>query len=166
MGDPMFVDPAKGDFRVKEGSLALKLGFKNFPMDQFGVQYPKLKALAKTPEIPIPGILSDVRTPQAIRDPAVVSWKGAKIKNIAGFEEVTRMGMNQEIGVRLFEVPAGSKASQVGLLKDDVILKRNGKEVKSVADLLKQEDRFKDAASLDIWRDHRSVSVSVKASSL
>jgi len=34
--DPMFIDPAKGDYRVKPESPALRLGFKNFPMDQFG----------------------------------------------------------------------------------------------------------------------------------
>jgi len=39
--DPMFVDPANGDYRVKPESPALKLGFKNFPMDQFGVQKPE-----------------------------------------------------------------------------------------------------------------------------
>ena len=52
VGDPLFVDPAKGDFRVKEGSPAEKVGFKNFPMDQFGVKKPSLKALARTPVIP------------------------------------------------------------------------------------------------------------------
>jgi hypothetical protein len=36
--DPIFVDPAKGDYRVKAGSPALKLGFRNFPMDKFGTQ--------------------------------------------------------------------------------------------------------------------------------
>ncbi len=36
--DPLFVDPADGDYRVSENSPALKLGFKNFPMDQFGHQ--------------------------------------------------------------------------------------------------------------------------------
>lgn len=34
--DPMFVDPANRNYQVKPGSPALKLGFKNFPMDQFG----------------------------------------------------------------------------------------------------------------------------------
>ena len=52
VADAMFVDPANGDFRVKEGSPALKLGFVNFPMDQFGVQKPELKAIARTPEMP------------------------------------------------------------------------------------------------------------------
>jgi hypothetical protein len=35
-GDPRFVDPAKGDYRVRPQSPAIKLGFNNFPMDQFG----------------------------------------------------------------------------------------------------------------------------------
>ena len=52
LAEPMYVDPQNGDFRVKEGSLALKLGFKDFPMDQFGVKKPSLRAIAKTPEIP------------------------------------------------------------------------------------------------------------------
>ncbi len=34
--DPEFTDPAHGDYTVKAGSPALQLGFKNFPMDQFG----------------------------------------------------------------------------------------------------------------------------------
>jgi len=52
--DALFVDPAKGDYRVRHGSPALKLGFQNFPMDQFGVQKPSLKALARTPVLPDP----------------------------------------------------------------------------------------------------------------
>lgn len=36
LGDPMFVDPASGDFSVKSQSPAIKVGFKNFPMDRFG----------------------------------------------------------------------------------------------------------------------------------
>jgi len=35
--DPQFVDAAKGDYRVRPTSPALGLGFKNFPMDSFGV---------------------------------------------------------------------------------------------------------------------------------
>ncbi len=37
LGDPRFIDPAQGDYRVRPESPALKLGFTNFPMDQFGV---------------------------------------------------------------------------------------------------------------------------------
>ena len=52
MADAQFVDPAQGDYRVKEGSPALSLGFVNFQMDRFGVQRPALKALARTPVLP------------------------------------------------------------------------------------------------------------------
>jgi hypothetical protein len=48
-GDPQFIDPAAGDYRVKETSPAVKLGFKNFPMDQFGVNSPRLKSEARVP---------------------------------------------------------------------------------------------------------------------
>ncbi len=43
MTDPMFVDPENGDYRVKPGSPALKLGFKNFDMNNFGLlpDFPK-----------------------------------------------------------------------------------------------------------------------------
>ena len=34
--DPLFVNPAEGDYRVKDGSPALTLGFKNFDMNNFG----------------------------------------------------------------------------------------------------------------------------------
>lgn len=36
--DPLFVAPEKGDFSVKLTSPALRLGFKNFPMNQFGTE--------------------------------------------------------------------------------------------------------------------------------
>jgi len=35
--DPLFVDPKTGDYRLKPESPALKLGFKNFDMDSFGL---------------------------------------------------------------------------------------------------------------------------------
>ena len=56
VGDPMFVDPAQGDYRVKANSPALKIGFKNFPMNRFGVQKPELKAIARVPRFPVPKI--------------------------------------------------------------------------------------------------------------
>ncbi len=36
IADPLFVNPQKGDYKVKANSPALKLGFTNFPMDKFG----------------------------------------------------------------------------------------------------------------------------------
>jgi hypothetical protein len=52
VADAQFVDPAQGDYRVREGSPALSLGFVNFPMNRFGVQRQTLKALSRTPVLP------------------------------------------------------------------------------------------------------------------
>ena len=41
--EPLFVDPLNGNFQVKENSPAIKLGFKNFPMDQFGHQMTRIE---------------------------------------------------------------------------------------------------------------------------
>ena len=51
-GDPLFVDPAAGDFRVRPGSPAFGVGFENFPMDRFGVRSRRLKARAEAAPIP------------------------------------------------------------------------------------------------------------------
>jgi len=42
IGDPLFINPEKGDYRVSANSPALKLGFKNFPMDEFGHQMTRI----------------------------------------------------------------------------------------------------------------------------
>lgn len=40
--DPLFIDPKKGDYGLKQNSPALKLGFKNFPMNEFGHQMTRI----------------------------------------------------------------------------------------------------------------------------
>ena len=40
--DPLFVDPLRGDYRVREDSPALKVGFRNFPMTGFGHQMTRI----------------------------------------------------------------------------------------------------------------------------
>lgn len=72
VGNPMFIDPANGDFRVKENSPAIKLGFKNFPMNNFGVQRTELKAIARTPEITIPGFPPDLSASNQPHKKAVI----------------------------------------------------------------------------------------------
>uniref|UniRef100_UPI00261A927B hypothetical protein n=1 Tax=uncultured Sunxiuqinia sp. TaxID=1573825 RepID=UPI00261A927B len=37
VADPLFVDMESGNFKLKENSPAFKIGFKEFPLDNFGV---------------------------------------------------------------------------------------------------------------------------------
>ncbi|MGD9417335.1 MAG: right-handed parallel beta-helix repeat-containing protein [Verrucomicrobiota bacterium JB025] len=130
--DPKFLDPATGDYRVAEDSPALKLGFRNFPMDQFGVTSPHLKKLASSPKLPIPG---DPAEKKSKRDRREHTWLGAKVKNITGMGEVSATGLPEETGIRLLDVPQKSTAAKAGLEKSDVILSCNGKETDTFAEL-------------------------------
>ena len=96
VADALFVDPANGDFRVKDGSPALKLGFVNFPMDQFGVQKPELKAIARTPEMPNIGNSGRParKEPPARRASYVLQ---AQIRDISGLGDRSAYGLPDEI---------------------------------------------------------------------
>jgi Right handed beta helix region len=126
-GDPMFVDPASGDFRVKDGSPALKTGFKNFPMDQFGVKKPALKAIAKTPVIPA---LRTNEGPDANpKSQGFVKWLGAAIRSLQG-EEFSAFGVSKEDGgVQLVRVPEASDATRAGFQDNDLVQQVNDMKV-------------------------------------
>lgn len=133
-GDPLFNDAANLDFTVAENSPALKLGFKNFAMDEFGVQKPAFKALAKTPEIPVlekPGANGKKSSP-------VVAWLRSNIKSVDTEQEQSAYGLPTAEGVIMLSVWSGSPAVQGnGLKKGDVILKVEGEQVKTTIDFLK-----------------------------
>ena len=141
VGDPLFVDPAGGDYRVRDGSPALEIGFENFPMDQFGVQKPALKKIARTPRLPA--------APEAGPSSAAASkaalhyWQGAQVRELKG-EAYSAFGVSKEAGgVHVSDVPAGSQAALNGFQTDDLIQSVNDRPVKGLADLL----RLRDAAA-------------------
>lgn len=140
LGDPLFMDPARGDFRVKPGSPAFDIGFKNFPMDQFGVKKPALKAIARTPVIPELKMAepSGPARPAAVKMPSFDAyWLGAKLHSLAG-EEYSAYGVSQEDGgVALLDVPQGSMAAQAGFKINDLIQRLNEMKVSNVDSLLK-----------------------------
>ena len=54
IADPLFVDPANRDFRLKENSPALKIGFKPFDFSKAGVRGKEWRALAGSTKFPQP----------------------------------------------------------------------------------------------------------------
>ena len=123
VADARFVDPAHGDYRVKSDSPALALGFLNFPMDQFGVRKPGLKAIARTPQFP--GASKAAPAPVA-RDAGPVTWFGASLRNIRDEGEMSAFGLPGVTGVLVVDVPVQSALAKAGLRKNDVILSLNG----------------------------------------
>jgi hypothetical protein len=149
VGDPQFIDPAKADYRVAENSPAVKLGFKKFAMDQFGVQSPRLKSTARRPELPTPGKSEEKGSR---RDGRVVTWLGAKVKNIVGMGEVSAAGLPGETGVIIVDAPRDSAAARAGLRAGDVLLKWDDKPVSTVNDLPSSGRQGKEVR-LDVWRN-------------
>ncbi len=147
VADADFVDPAKGDYRVKAGSPALALDFVNFPMDQFGLQKPELKAIARVPELPQPGIAAPA---SAARAAAPVTWFGASVRNIAGEGGMSAFGLPGVTGVLVLGVPAESAPAKAGLRKNDVILSENGEKTADTAALLRQAPASSTGSALKI----------------
>jgi len=141
VGDPLFVDPANGDYRVQEGSPALTLGFENFPMDQFGVQKPDLKRIARTPDLP--GSAADAEPFDATAKAIPHCWQGARVRDLEG-EEYSAFGVSKETGgVHVSDVPPDSAAARDGFKTDDLIQSIHGQPVRRLTDLL----RLRDAAA-------------------
>ncbi|MEI6808416.1 MAG: PDZ domain-containing protein [bacterium] len=163
VADAMFVDPEIGDYRVKDGSPALKLGFKNFPMDNFGVQKPALKALARTPELPGSNG-KKAATLESKRDGRIVEWLGAKIKNVTGLGEVSAAGLPGEVGIRVQAVSSGSAAEKAGLRANDVVLKCEGKEMTALADFMSTYAAVPTGTKikLGIYRSGKSETLEIK----
>src|ERR1700722_3667382 len=159
--DAMFIDPAHGDYRVKDGSPALALGFVNFPMDEFGVQKPELKAIAHMPELPQPGITA--AAPVA-RNATPRTWLGASVRNIADEGEMSAFGLPGVTGVLVLEVPADSALTKAGLRKNDVILSVNDARTADVASLLQSACSLAAGQNLSVGisRDQKSITLLIE----
>ena len=160
VGDARLVDPARGDYRVQPGSPALALGFVNFPMDQFGVQNPRLRAMTRTPRLPgqDPHPLAT-----ANRDITPHDWLGARVRNIADEGEMSAFGLPGVTGVLVLAVPAHTRLAAAGLQKSDVIVALAGDPVTDVGALLRHASSLApgQSAQLGILRDQKPQSITL-----
>ena len=128
-GPLSFEDPQNGDFRVKKGTAALSVGFRNFAMDSFGVVSARLKAMAK--KISFPSVAAVNR----LRKDDIIDFMGARLKSLNTAGEQSATGMDQIRGVLVLSVAPGSAAS--GFLQaNDVIQAFNRRQVANLKDLL------------------------------
>ena len=156
--DPLFKNPAKGDFTVAANSPALKIGFVNFPMDQFGVQKAALKKIAMQAPIPELFILTDEKG-----KPAIVSFLGASIKSVEGLGDRSAHGLPDETGVIIVGLEKNSLLSKAGLQVGDVIRGSGNVPVKNVKQLidLYQSVNWTGKMDLTVMRNQKLISFSV-----
>jgi hypothetical protein len=159
-GDPMFLDPENGDFRVKESSPALKVGFGNFLMSRFGVKKPSLKAIAKSPVIPA----LESGQPKSVTGASTFTevWLGATLHGIEG-EEFSAFGtVKEDGGVQLVTGPQGSAAMKAGLLQNDLIQSIDGRKVVTTADLFKAIMNSESTLKIRIVRNQASKEIELR----
>ena len=153
-GDPMFADAANGDFTVLSQSEVFALGWNNFPMDKFGVLEPRLKKLARQPDIP--EIVTATKNKSGTYD-----FYGGQIKSIETGGEVSATGMYDKIGVLVVGTPIFGKVPDFGLQKGDVILKVNDTDVKDVNFFLEEiTNPFENGTeikTITVWRNQGKV---------
>lgn len=157
LGDAQFIDPANGDFRVKVGSPALAIGFRNFPMDPFGVQKATLKTKARIPSFARGG------SEKPKRDGTVQTWLGASVRNIVGQGEMSAYGTAGETGVLVLVLPATSALARAGLQKDDVILSFDGHPIAQFSDLLRFSKGVKveQKVTIGVLRTQQQISITL-----
>lgn len=158
-GNPMFTNPEKGDFKVKADSPALKLGFKNFSMNRFGVQKTELKAIAKQPEISVLNFYSLIENKETTK-----KWLGGTIKNIETKEEQSSLGLFSMHGALILKVNKGSKLALAGIKQGDVIIGIEKEKVKNPSDLISkyQAVLWHEQVKLKVVRFQKEMEIFIK----
>jgi hypothetical protein len=131
-GNPLFINPLLGDFRLQENSLALKLGFLNFDTDHFGVTKPSLKQIAKTPLLP--EIKIEFNESGSMPKIKTYSWLNVLLKEPKG-EEMSAYGVAFESGgIALTNVDINSEAYILGFKTGDLIQMVNQNKINNRTD--------------------------------
>lgn len=141
VGDPLFVNPKNGDFRVRDNSPAFKIGFKSFPMNEFGVVSEKLKRLTKKSEIP------DIDALSIEKEGKTYVWDTATVKNVETMEERSAAGLSNTQGVILVNVPGYSTLGRSGFQTGDVIVSYQGMPIRDfehIRSILKDKPTLKE----------------------
>lgn len=156
-GNPLFANPASGDYSIGKSSPALQTGFQNFDMNSFGVQYPKLKALAATPKLP--GLLMPKHDDNSTE--STYAWKGMTLKNVSTEGERSATGLDKIRGVMVLTAPS---ISDKALQPNDVILKINGKPVNNWRDMHAEIQKHKKRVSLHflILRNQQEKNLTIR----
>lgn len=142
-GNANFVNEKKGDYRLREDSPALELGFKNFDLENFGVVSEDLKEIALKPD------LFKTEIVERKHEFSLISWKGLELKTVETLGEQSAAGLSRRAGVLVL---GGDKEvlNKLGLETDDVIISL-GKVLTDDVEIFQQAvKRYRNSRSLEL----------------
>jgi Right handed beta helix region len=163
-GDPAFIDSRHGNYRVRRGSPALALGFRNFRTDDFGVTRAALRARARNVVLPIELLVQE-------QGPSVrVSVDGLTVKSVETPDEQSAVGLAEQAGAMVTHTDPGSIWERAGIRSGDVILgcvdeyDHALKPVVSAADFLAayRSRKWRGSLDLQIQRNQRAQQLHVE----
>ena len=159
-GNPLFKDAKNGNYTLAKNSPAFKIGFKNIPMDKFGVQKPSLKAIAKIPDFPIVWSVNDANAKKSIG----MNWLGASIKSIETIEERSASGLNKTAGVVILKIAKETVLATSTLKVGDVIIASEKEVINNIQDLMKifQGESWKGVLNLKIVRNQKEQKIKLQ----
>ncbi|MCU0374705.1 MAG: right-handed parallel beta-helix repeat-containing protein [Chitinophagaceae bacterium] len=131
-GNPFFMAPDAGDFRIQQGSPVQQMGFVNFSMDSFGVRPQWLKALAKSPSIPTIQTSIIKGSSTALHD--TLHWGGMILATASG-EALSAFGAGfAEGGVYIVHINEDAPFLKFGFRSGDLIQHINDTKIKQIID--------------------------------
>lgn len=104
VADPMFMQASRQDFHLHEDSPALRLGFKEFPMDRFGTQKKAFLAILQEQ-----GLHGMIRSGEIA---TTYLWMGAQVRD-------------GRAGIVFVQIPPASEAFRVGFRTRDTLTQMN-----------------------------------------
>jgi hypothetical protein len=161
-GDAGFINPSIGDYGLNDSSKARSMGFIPFAMDDFGVQKPSLKAIAKTPVFPKVNMLPD--TDKLINGRKYAIWGDTKLWTPRG-EEFSAFGIDfSSTGIALDGVVENSSVYLMGFRNGDLVQSVNNLAIKTIDDFKRYLSNNKDTKEhhFDVIRNQKQTKLLVK----
>lgn len=157
---PMFRNANIGDYHLNAGSIAVKGGFRNFEMDNFGVIKPSLKKIARKPEIT--ALAATFNKTEGVS--AGVPFLGGELADVNGLGDRSAYGLPDENGAIVVTVGTNSLLLKSGLMPRDVIRAANGKTIRKVQDLLAvyESDKEKTSIQIEIMRNQKTEEIRLR----
>lgn len=153
-----FRNPQVGDFSFPDDAeVIVEAGFHNFPMDEFGVVSPRLKKIARQPEMP------QIRNMDTGHTAVTKQWQGVVLKDLTTLGERSATGMDSERGVYVLSV-SPLEGLHTHLRTNDVLLKVNQVAVDNLEEFFQalKDCKKGETISLTVFRSQKEMEISFK----